>query len=336
MRKKICIYLALFLLSLQGTYANVTVKNKKIEKVTTMKVVGKKVIVDGNIEFQSYTRIPYDIEVNWDIIFWDWVKILWNISATWDIQAWNNFVVYKKLSWNNIFTGNNLVAQYMESKWNMYLNGKAIITKWVNVGWDFEPGSDLTLYGNSTIEGNMKVELDTKIVGTLYVYWNLRLKERFNFSHGKLKIHWDFRTLEESEIEWRIYVYWTKWRRSYYTNKIKINYILENKKFRGFMWKIDPVLSYDLSESQIQLIHAQIDIKDYQIEQKKKKISLLPYWYSKELLQNHIWELKYMENNLTKFIDQYISQHSRDIQEWKIIQFERAKKHKEFLYKYVY
>lgn len=334
--KKIILSIFFILLSINSVNAVVTVKNEKIEKVTTMKLQWKTIIVDGNIEFQSYTKIPYDIEVNWDIIFWDWVKILWSISATWDIQAWNNFVVYKKLSWNNISTGNQLVAQYLEAKWNMYLNGKATITKWVDVGWDFEPGSDLTLYGNSTIEWNMKVELDTKIVGTLYVYWNIRSKERFNFSHGKLKIHWDFRTLEESEIEWRIYVYWTKWRRSYYTNKIKINYLLENNKFRGFMWKIDPVLLYNLSESQIQHIHAQIDIKEYQIEQKKKQISLLPYWYSENLLTTHINELQNMENNLIKFIDTYTSKHSRDIQEWKIIQYERENKHKEFLYKYAY
>ena len=40
-----------------------------------------------------------------------------------------------------------------------------------------------------------------------------------------------------------------------------------------------------------------------------------------------------MENNLIKFIDTYTSKHSRDIQEWKIIQYERENKHKEFLYK---
>jgi hypothetical protein len=30
----------------QNTYANVTVENEKIEKKTTMKVIGKKIIVD--------------------------------------------------------------------------------------------------------------------------------------------------------------------------------------------------------------------------------------------------------------------------------------------------
>jgi hypothetical protein len=34
-----------------------------------MKVVGNTVVVDGDISFQSYTRIPYDIEVEGNITF---------------------------------------------------------------------------------------------------------------------------------------------------------------------------------------------------------------------------------------------------------------------------
>jgi hypothetical protein len=40
------IFFLLFIFIFQDAYANVTVKNEKIEKITTMKVVGKKIIVD--------------------------------------------------------------------------------------------------------------------------------------------------------------------------------------------------------------------------------------------------------------------------------------------------
>jgi hypothetical protein len=65
-------------------------------------------------------------------------------------------------------------------------------------------------------------------------------------------------------------------------------------------------------------------------------MSLLPYNYSEQKLEEEIKYLTSMEINLITFIDKYISTHSRDIQEWNIIKFERENKHKEFLYKYVY
>jgi hypothetical protein len=86
----------------------------------------------------------------------------------------------------------------------------------------------------------------------------------------------------------------------------------------------------------LKYIHAQIDVKQYQIEQKKKQISLFPYNYSQDSLNNHISELKQMEANLLQFIDKYSSAHSRDIQEWKIIQLQRENELKTFLYKYAY
>lgn len=334
--KKIIFFILSFFLFTSISYANVTVKDEKIEKKTTISLEGNTVVVDGDISFPSGMRIPYDFHIVWDVTIGDHAKIVWDMTVDGDINVGNSVVVYKTLSGNNISTWNRLVASFLKSTWDLQVNGKATITGWVEVWWDFEAGSDLILYWNSSVEWDMKVELDTTITWTLYVYWDLRSKERFEFADGKLKIYWDFRTLKESEITGNYYVYGTKWRRSYYTNKIKINYLLENNKYRGFMWKIDPILSYNLSSSQLKYIHAQIDIKQYKIEQKKKQISLFPYNYSQDSLNNHIEELKNMETNLIQFVEKYISLHSRDIQEWKIIQLERENELKTFLYQYVY
>jgi predicted acyltransferase (DUF342 family) len=328
--------LVIWIFSIQSSHANVTIKNQKIEKVTTMKVVGNTVVVDGDISFQSYTRIPYDIEVEGNITFWDWVTILWNISATGDINAGNDLVVYKKISWDNIFIWNKLVAKYLEAKWNISLNWKATVTGWMYSEGNVEVWSDFTLYGNSQIEWDLKTELDINILWNLYVFWDIRSKERFNFEWGKLKIYGDFRTLKESRVEGRVYIYGTPARRSYYTNKIKYNYVLKSKKYKWFMWKVDPVLQYDLSDIHISYIYSRISDIENNIEIQRKKMSLLPYNYSEQKLEEEIKYLTSMEINLITFIDKYISTHSRDIQEWNIIKFERENKHKEFLYKYVY
>jgi hypothetical protein len=72
------------------------------------------------------------------------------------------------------------------------------------------------------------------------------------------------------------------------------------------------------------------------IETQRKKISLLPYNYSEQKLEEEIKYLESLENNLITFIDKYISSHSRDIQAWNILKFERKKEIDEFLYQYIY
>lgn len=329
-------FLVIWIFSIQNSYANVTIKNQKTEKVTTMIVVGKTVVVEGDIEFQSYTRIPYDIEVNGNITFWDGVTILGNISASWNITAGNDLVVYKKISWNNISIWNKLVAKYLHATGDISLNWKATVTDWIYSEWNVEVWSDFTLHWSSQIEGDLKTELDINIYWNVYVFWDIRSKERFNFEWWKLKIYWDFRTLKESKLEGRIFIYGTPARRSYYTNKIKYNYILKSRKYKWFTWKIDPVLQYNLSDNNIKYIYSRISEMDNNIELQKKKISLLPYHYSEVKLREEIKYLESLENNLIIFIDKYISSHSRDIQEWNIIKFERKNQLKQFLYQYVY
>lgn len=336
-KNQICsMFFLLFVFIFQDTYANVTVKNEKIEKITTMKVVDKKIIVDWDISFQSYTTIPYDLEIKGNVTFWDEVKILWNITVSWDINAGNKLIVYKQISAKNIYIWNQLVANSIVTQENLILNWKATIASWINVWWNFETGSDFTLYWNSQVEWDMKVELDIKIYGTLYVYWDLRSKERFYFDWDKLKLYWDFRTLKESEVKGRIYIYGTAARRSYYTNKIKYNYLLKSKKHIGFMKKIDPVLNYDLSNIEILEIHKNIQNYEYIISQQKSKIIINAYKYSQQQLIQEIEKLKSIESNMMEYINNYISSHQRDMQEWKIIQFEKNNEMKNFIHKYLY
>ena len=330
----ICLFLGI--LTFQDTHANINLENNTEEKTTTMKVIWDTIFIDGDISFQSYIKIPYNLEVKGDVIFWEWVTILWKISATWDIIWWSNAVAYKQLSGKNISIGNRLVAKKLVSQENMTLKGNATIAEWVLVGWNFSAGSDLKLYGNSQIEWMMKVEIDTQIFGNLYVYEDLRSKENFDFQWWKLKLYWDFRTLKKSEVIWRIYIYGLAARRSYYTNKIKYNYILKSSKYRWFMWEVDPILQYNLSDNDIKYIYSKISEIENSIEEQKRKISLFPYNYSQDKLQQEIKYLISMEEKLISFIEQYTSNHSRDIQEWKIIQFERDKLMQEFLYQYIY
>ncbi len=334
--KLFTIFFLLFIFMFQNTYANVTVENEKIEKKTTMKVIGKKIIVDWDITFQSYTTIPYDLEVKGNVIFWDDVKVLWNINASWDIHAGNKLVIYKEISAKNIYTWNQLVANKIVTQEDLILNWKSTITSGISVWWNFEWGSDFILYWNSQIEWNMKVERDTKIYGTLYVYWDLKSKENFKFDWKKLKLYWDFRTLKKSEIEGRIYIYGTPARRSYYTNKIKYNYLLKSKKHIWFMKKVDPVLNYELSNIQIIRIHQNIQNYEYNISQQKSKIIVNAYKYSQQQLIQEIEKLKSIELNMIKYINNYISSHQRDTQEWKIIQFERNNEVINFIYNYIY
>lgn len=330
----ICLFLGI--LTFQDTHANLVVTNQTEEKATTMKVEGNTVIVDWDISFQSYIKIPYNLEVKGNVYFWEWVTILWKISATWDIIWWSNGVAYKELSGKNISIGNKLVAKKLVSQENMTLKWNATITQWVSVGWDFSAGSDLKLYGNSQVQWGMKVEIDTQIFGNLYVYEDLRSKENFDFQWWKLKLYWDFRTLKISEVIWRIYMYGSPARRSYYTNKIKYNYVLKSSKYRWFMWEIDPVLQYNLWDINIKYIYSRVSEIEKSIENQKRKISLLPYDYSEKKLDQEIKNLKSIEKSLIDFVEQYVSTHSRDIQEWKIIQFERDKLMQEFLYQYIY
>jgi hypothetical protein len=102
------------------------------------------------------------------------------------------------------------------------------------------------------------------------------------------------------------------------------------------MKKIDPILNYDLSNIQISEIHKNIQNYEYIISQQKSKIIVNAYKYSQQQLIKEIEKLKSIELNMIKYINIYISSHQRDMQEWKIIQFERTNEMKNFIYKYVY
>ena len=339
MNKLILLFIFCFfwIFSNQNTYANVTVNNEtnQIENKTTMEVIWNTVFVEGDLYFPSYRSIPYNFEINGNLSIWDGVKLLWEISVHWDIDAGNELVVYKTISWNNITIWNKSVIKKIISYENITLNWYATIAEWMIAGWDVDVWWNFNLYGNSTIEWDLQTELDINIFGNLYVYWDIRSKERFHFQWEKLKIYGDFRTLQESKLEGRIFIYGSPARRSYYTNKIKYNYILKSEKYTWFMWKIDPVLQYNLSDNDIKNIYSRVSELENKIEEQKRKIAFLPYGYSEEKTNQEINNLKSIENNLITFIDTYISTHSRDIQEWNIIKFERQKELESYLKKYL-
>jgi hypothetical protein len=102
------------------------------------------------------------------------------------------------------------------------------------------------------------------------------------------------------------------------------------------MKKVDPVLNYELSNIQIIRIHQNIQNYEYNISQQKSKIIVNAYKYSQQQLIQEIEKLKSIELNMIKYINNYISSHQRDIQEWKIIQFERNNEVINFIYNYIY
>jgi hypothetical protein len=102
------------------------------------------------------------------------------------------------------------------------------------------------------------------------------------------------------------------------------------------MKKVDPVLNYELSNIQIIRIHQNIQNYEYNISQQKSKIIVNAYKYSQQQLIQEIEKLKSIELNMIKYINNYISSHQRDTQEWKIIQFERNNEVINFIYNYIY
>jgi hypothetical protein len=61
--KKIIFFILSFFLFTSISYANVTVKDEKIEKKTTISLEGNTVVVDGDISFPYGMRIPYDFHI---------------------------------------------------------------------------------------------------------------------------------------------------------------------------------------------------------------------------------------------------------------------------------
>lgn len=328
----IIICLFLFVMIFQETYANIEIENND----TTIELINWVVVVDGDIEFKSYIDIPYDLEVNWNIRFWNWVNIFWDINATWDILGWNNITSYKTISAKNITIWNRGSFRSLISQEDLILKWDAIISRWISVWRHFSASSDLILYGNSEIRWNMTVELDTQIYGTLYVYWNVQSKENFHFEWNKLKIHWNFRTLKWSELIGRIFIFWSPARRNLYTNNLLYTYILESRKYQNLMWEIDPVLSYLLSQEEVAALSIKLRSEEDKILAQKYKILYWSHLYNRVELWEEIKKLKSMEDIFITYINNYISDHSRDRHQWNIIKYEREKDLKAFLRTYDY
>lgn len=226
-------------------------------------------VVHWDLYLHSFADIKDDLIVYWNLKVDSYIEVWWRIQVTWNANIWNF----------------------------------ADIKDWISIWWDFTSWTYLELlWWNSKVLWNINIWNFADISWTIYVY-----KDFFSWTYleisdkEKVKIVGDFNTKGFADIYWKFYLYWKKTVWTYYEEDIN--------NYSGLMWKIDPLLKYDLINTKIEEVNNKIILAN--LESKK-------YWNNKNQifteLFNYLEELiedeKFDKNIFYKIKKDYVKETS--------------------------
>lgn len=315
------------------SFASIEIISDDQEVQNLIEIKDGVVQIYGDVILWHYYSVWYPLEIFGDLQTDSHVTFKKDVIVHGNADLGNYTKVFQTLIADEISTGlrvevSKLQADYVQLWWENK------VLKWLNINQDFEAGSDLVLQWNSFIGGNFKVLKDAKISWNLFILWNATGHFDFEFNGKKMVVRGQFRTLEDSFLKGRIYMFAGQWHKYKYGNKLwKYKYNFSKLIYKDFFWKVDPFLQYDLQDQQITQIRAEIKQFDNEIEklqeeyinnysklsvgqkyalQKKleqylnKKFQYIsPFIWKNNWQQTEFKKLKYLqENELKRFISQ--------------------------------
>lgn len=264
--KKILLFIFLFFSFFSYSFASIEIKSDAQNIKELITVENGLVIIDADVVLWDYHRLEYPLKVLWDLEIKTHAKLMKDIEVTWDVTIWNYSQSYAKIIAKNISTQTYFRWDRLEAE-NIILGGNNTIVWGFYASNNFEAGSNLFSKGYSFVWGDFKVSMWSEMQGTLVVLWNARGHFDFIFQGDKLVVRWNFRTLEDSKLSGRIYMFADQGHKYKYGNKLwKHKYQFSKLIYKDFFWAVDPFLEYDLSDQTLVSVRRTIQKYDYALK----------------------------------------------------------------------
>lgn len=301
--KKIYVFICMFFLIISDGYASLEIQGKNQDIQQLVSIEKGVVVIDADIIIWDYYRLEYPLKVLWNVEIKTHVQLLEDIEVTGDIHIGDYVKSYGKISAKNIYSQNGfrwdlLYAQNIELGWNN------TVVWWVNVQENFSAWSNLLLKWNTFIWGDFQASMWAEVEGNLVVLWNAKGHFDFIFDGKKMVVRGNFRTLEDSKVSGRIYMFASQWHKYKYGNEIwKYRYHISNTTYRDFFGALDPFLQYDLSDKKLASLRNVIQKYDWAI----RNVQDETFANISELSSDEIWEKYKQAQKLLTDKFEYIS-----------------------------
>lgn len=323
--KKILLLIFLFFGFNIHSFANIEIHTQAENIKETISVENGVVIIDADVVIWDYHRLEYPLKVLWDLEIKTHVKLMENIEVTWNVTIWNYSQSYAKITAKNITTQTSFRWDRLEAE-NIVLGGNNTIVGGFYTSNNFEAGSNLFSKGKSFVWGDFKASMWSEMQGTLVVLGNARGHFDFIFQGDKLVVRGNFRTLEDSKLSGRIYMFADEWHKYKYGNKLwKHKYQFSKLIYKDFFWAVDPFLQYDLSDETLVSVRKTIQKYDYQLK------SLQEQYYNnlEEISQyeadNIVQAAEKLLEDKFAYISTFVGNNAWQETQLKILQFQQEK-----------
>lgn len=242
----------------------------------------RNVKVTGNMFVERSVDFGGNVTVWWDAILQDYINIAQTLSAK-SIKVWRSSEIYTLSAINDV-----TIWDYADI-YNLL------------VWWNLTVGKSFDFYGVGKVLGNINTWDFPNIEGTLYGYRNVSMKRSVDIlgSDKKFKVVWNLSTWDHYENTARTYIYWnvTFWKSS----------DEEYTSYTGFFGKIDPLLQYNLSYSQIQAIKKKVDSYLYKAEQQtsikqKQAVYVTMFDYLEDYIESERFDRRAFANLQAQYI----------------------------------
>ncbi len=294
--KKIVFFVFLFFTCISNTFASIEIL-WEVENIKNIVKIEKWVaIINADVIIWDYESIDYSMKILWNLEIKSHVKILKDLEVEWNLEIWDYSKSYAKITAKKITTWNNFRGDILQAE-NIVLWGNNTVVWGFYAKENFEAGSNFLSQGNSFVGWNFKVSMGWEISGNLVVLWNARWHFDFIFAWKKMVVRGNFRTLEDSKLSGRIYMFADEGHKYKYGNKLwKYRYQFSKLIYNDFFGAVDPFLQYDLSDSTLSSVRNIIQKYDRSLQQIQEK-------YIANL--NTIWDdqIRDLKNKAEKILD---------------------------------
>ena len=264
--KKIVFFVFLFFIFIWNTFANIQITGEEENIKNLVSVENGVVVIQGDIIISDYTQIDYDLKVLGDVEIQTHVKLLKDLEVEGNLEIWDYSQSYGKITAKNILTNNSFRWDILQAD-NIVLWGNNSVVGGFYTTENFEAGSNFLSKWNSFVGWDFKVSMGWEISGNLVVLWNARGHFDFIFDGKKMVVRGNFRTLEDSKLSGRIYMFADEGHKYKYGNKLwKYRYQFSKLIYKDFFGAVDPFLQYDLSDKTLISVRNIIQKYDYELK----------------------------------------------------------------------
>lgn len=328
--KKIFMLILLSFLSISTSYANIQITANWEEIQNLVSIQSWVVTIKADVKIGDYYTIDYPLVIEWNLETKKYVTFSKSLNVSGNATFGDYNKSFSEITANEISTWYAFRGDILQAD-NISLQWANTIVWWAYVTQDFSAWSDLLLQGKTFVGWDFSTSMWWEVTGTLVVLWEARWHFDFIFNGNKMVVRWDFRTLEDSKLSGRIYMFADEGHKYKYGNELwKYRYQFSKLVYKDFFWKIDPFLQYDLSDENLNFIRTTVRSYDNEIKNiQENYIENLYHMSSNQSEELESKANKYLSDKFD-FINDYIWDNAWQKTQTKKLQYEQEKTLKTF------